>query len=143
VTRLGRALGEMRGAPTTDPMSPRSLACAGLGAIATLITPAAAAAPATPAAALTNCRLTTAQELHSGPSYLTSVAVSGTSCNEGVALAKAYYRCRVRAGGPAGRCRSTVLGFRCTETRTGIKIQYDGIVTCTRARVLHKYVQDT
>jgi len=126
-------------------MSPRSLACAALGATALFAAPGALAAGHTAAAALSNCKLTAAQELHSGPSYLTSVAVSGTSCSEGIALAKAYYRCRVRAGGAAGHCRGTVLGFRCTESRTGIKIQFDGIVTCTRgrARVLHKYVQDT
>ena len=105
---------------------------------------AASSAPGAQAAA--TCHLSNHDQRGGlGPSYVTSLSVSGTSCSTGIALVKAYYRCRVRSGGPKGRCHSTVLGFHCSEQRTGISVQFDGKVSCASGsrRVYHTYVQDT
>ena len=78
-----------------------------------------------------------------GLGYFTSLSVSGTTCATGVAVAFAYYRCRTRSG-PAGRCTTPVLGFRCHEIRNSIPTEIDARVTCTRPRatVVHTYQQD-
>ncbi len=110
---------------------------------------AGAAATRTPAAraAATSCKLTLAQEEHAGPSYLDSVSVSGgPSCSAGVALATAYYRCRLANGGVKGHCSKPVLGYRCTEgPRMAIPTEYIATVTCTKgaAHVLQRYTQYT
>ena len=109
---------------------------------------ASAAAPATArplASTAAACNITGKQE-NQGPTYLTSLSVSGgASCATGLSVVRAYYRCRVHAGGVKGYCHSSVLGFRCSEKRTGISIQFDSRVTCTRGhqRVYHTYTQDT
>ena len=109
---------------------------------------ASAAAPATGrplASVAAACNITGKQE-NQGPTYLTSLSVSGgASCATGLSVVRAYYRCRVHAGGVKGYCHSSVLGFRCSEKRTGISIQFDARVTCTRGhqRVYHTYTQDT
>lgn len=80
-----------------------------------------------------------------GPSYVTSLSVSGTSCANGKKLIKAYYRCRVRSGGAKGRCHRRVLGYRCSERRAGIPIQFDARVRCHKGRrhINHTYTQNT
>ena len=80
-----------------------------------------------------------------GPTYVTSLKVQHVSCATGIAVVRAYYRCRVHAGGVRGACHSLVLGYRCHEQRQGIAIQFDAKVTCTRGtrKVVHTYVQDT
>lgn len=80
-----------------------------------------------------------------GPSYVTSLKVRGTACTTGVQLVRAYYRCRVRAGGVRGKCHSRVLHYVCHERRQGISIQFDATVTCTRGtsrRIVHTYTQN-
>lgn len=96
-------------------------------------------------AAATKCSFKGLEQEHMGPSYVTSLAVSGVNCNFGKALVRAYYRCRVRSGGVRGYCHSPVYGFRCGERRSGIKIQFDARVTCVRGarRVTHTYTQNT
>jgi hypothetical protein len=114
------------------------LAVSGAWAVA----PAMARAPASAAGA---CNISGKQE-NQGPTYLTSLSVSGgASCATGLSVVRAYYRCRVHAGGVKGYCRSSVLGYRCSEKRMGISIQFDSSVTCTRGRlrVYHTYTQDT
>ena len=113
-------------------------------ALAELPSPASSA-PASAGASAT-CRLSNHDQRGGlGPSYVTSLSVSATSCSTGVAVVKAYYRCRVRSGGVKGRCHSSVLGFHCSEQRTGISVQFDAKVTCSSGhrRVYHTYVQDT
>ena len=97
-----------------------------------------------PAAETRTCKLGS-QARTLGPSYVTSLTVRGTTCLSGKRLVRAYYRCRVAQGGLDGRCRSTVRGYRCTEKRAGISIQFDGRVTCRKgeARVFHSYTQNT
>jgi len=91
------------------------------------------------------CNISGKQQ-NQGPTYLTSLSVSGgASCATGLSVVRAYYRCRVHAGGAKGYCRSSVLGYRCSERRMGISIQFDSSVTCTRGRlrIYHTYTQDT
>ncbi len=80
-----------------------------------------------------------------GPSYVTSLAVRGTSCRNGKKLVTAYYRCRVRSAGARGHCRRRVLGYRCSERREGIPVQFDARVRCSKGRkhVTHTYTQNT
>lgn len=126
------------------------LTVAWLGAVA--VTDAAAAsrptarttAPAHDAVSTTTCDV-----IHNGrslgPTYVTSLKVQNVSCATGIAVVRAYYRCRVHAGGVRGTCHSLVLGYLCHEQRKGIAIQFDAKVTCTRGarKVVHTYVQDT
>jgi hypothetical protein len=91
-----------------------------------------------------SCNITGKQR-NQGPTYLTSLSVSGVSCSTGLSVVRAYYACRLHSGGVKGYCHSRVLGFRCSEKRVGIPIQFDSKVTCARgtARVYHTYTQDT
>jgi hypothetical protein len=78
-----------------------------------------------------------------GVGYFTSVSATGTGCASANRLVLAYYRCRIKHG-KAGRCTSTVLGYRCTEKRNSIPTEIDARVTCRRggAKVIHTYQQD-
>lgn len=79
-----------------------------------------------------------------GPTYVTSLMETGTSCATAVSLVKAYYRCRLGNGGKKGRCGS-VAGFRCTEVRNAIKTQFTARATCRKGAVtvVHTYTQFT
>ena len=91
------------------------------------------------------CTVGAQESRHLGPTYVTSLKVRDRTCTFGKQLVRAYYKCRVAHGGAAGRCPAKVLGFACRETREGISIQFDAVVTCSRgtARVRHTYTQDT
>jgi hypothetical protein len=80
-----------------------------------------------------------------GPTYVTSLRVKRVSCRTGRRVVRAYYRCRIRAGGRRARCRSRVLRFRCSERRESISTQFDARVRCSRgaSRVWHNYTQFT
>jgi hypothetical protein len=120
-----------------------SCVLAALGATA-ISAPAATARALPRAVSFTTCDvLKDGRNL--GPTYVTSLKVAGVSCTQGVRVVKAYYRCRVAAGGVRGTCNSPVDGYKCTEKRQGIKIQFDAKVTCKRGarEVYHTYVQDT
>ena len=80
-----------------------------------------------------------------GPTYVTTLDVRGVSCARGRDVVRAYHRCRYRNGGKDGRCRSRVLRFRCSESRSGIKTQFSGRVRCVRGSrvVSHRYTQFT
>ncbi len=126
------------------PMRPASravLLTAALAAVASGVAVAGASAGATTTKTCDVSR--NAQRL--GPSYVTSLKVRGTACTTGVRLVRAYYRCRVRAGGVHGKCHSRVLHYVCHERRKGISIQFDATVTCTRGtsrRIVHTYTQN-
>jgi hypothetical protein len=79
-----------------------------------------------------------------GSGYFTSLRVTRVSCSTGRRVTLAHYHCRVRSG-PAGRCHSRVLGYRCVERRQAIKVEFDSIVTCQRGRrrVVYSYQQNT
>lgn len=95
--------------------------------------------------AATTCHLTSREQRHLGPSYVTSLSVTNTGCTTGKDVVKAYYECRIHNGGKRGHCNHTVLGYSCSERRSGIKIQFDATVNCYRGKrhVLHTYVQNT
>jgi hypothetical protein len=116
-----------------------------VGALIATAPLAASVAHASPTARPSaNCNINGKQR-DSGPTYLTSLSVSGTGCATGLRVVRAYYACRVASGGVKGYCHKPVLGFRCSERRQGISIQFDSSVTCVKgqARVLHTYTQDT
>ncbi len=76
--------------------------------------------------------------------YFQRVTVTKVSCATGSRVALAYYRCRTRAGGLAGRCPGPgVLGYRCSEVRNADSTEILGRVTCRRgtAKVVHVYDQ--
>ena len=107
-----------------------------------LLAPAALGSGGAQAAA--RCRLGAAEQRHLGATYVTSLSVSSTSCARGKDVVRAFHRC-ARRHGLRGRCTSPVLGYHCTERRSGIATQYTGKVTCSRgrARVVHTYTQFT
>lgn len=83
---------------------------------------------------------------HLGPTYLTSLTVSGTTCSTGLAVVKAYHACQVKHGGVSAKCTSTVDGFRCTEKRgPSIPTEFYSSVSCQdhSKRVAYKYSQFT
>ncbi|MEA2468776.1 MAG: hypothetical protein QOJ57_2902, partial [Thermoleophilaceae bacterium] len=65
-----------------------------------------------------------------------------TSCATGKAVVRAFHKCRK---GPRGRCHRRVKGFKCTEHRSGIAVQFNSRVTCKRGGkvVKHTYTQNT
>jgi hypothetical protein len=101
---------------------------------------------ATPSsAALRTCQLSGSKQRALGPTYVTSLRVSHTSCTSGERLVRAYYNCRKAHGGIKGTCHSRVRGYHCTEKRGGIRTQFSAKVTChsgTR-EVVHTYTQFT
>ncbi|MEA2221312.1 MAG: hypothetical protein QOJ35_3938 [Solirubrobacteraceae bacterium] len=118
--------------------------------IATLAAVAAAgAALAIPASsgAATTCKLSLKTARSLGPTYVTQLKVSGTTCANGVKVTRAYQTCRLKHG-KKGHCTTRVLGYSCTDRRPAsetIPTQFTGHVTCRRgdARVTHVYQQDT
>ena len=114
--------------------------------IAAVATTAALAAPATSAAA-TTCKLSLKAARGMGPTYVTVMKVTGTSCANAVKVTKAFHKCRL-AKGKDGRCTKRVLGYRCTDRRPSserIPTQFTGYVTCKKggARMTHQYQQNT
>ncbi|HEV2723392.1 MAG TPA: hypothetical protein VGV10_02070 [Thermoleophilaceae bacterium] len=86
------------------------------------------------------------QQDNLGATYVINLRVSGTSCRNGKRVVKTFHSCRRRAGGRDGRCRSRVLGYRCSERRLNvIPSQYDARVRCKKPgrEVFHRYTQNT
>jgi hypothetical protein len=88
------------------------------------------------------------QERDFGPTYITSLRVTGTSCRRGKQVVRAFHACRRAHGGiKRGRCPYTtsLLGYHCREKRGSIPTQTTGKVTCRRgsATVVHTYTQFT
>jgi hypothetical protein len=113
------------------------LACALAPAAALLL----AAAPSGAASATKSC----SPPKYPSIGYFNRLTVSGTSCTTGGKVALAYYRCRTKSGkNLAGRCTTSVLGYRCSEVRHTIPTEIAGRVTCRRggATVVHVYQQD-
>jgi hypothetical protein len=105
-----------------------------------LATGAQAAQPAT-AAKTTKCDISkVATKL--GPTQVTSLTVSKTTCKNGIAIVKAYHACRT-AHGVSGRCVKKVKGYACRETRTTGPTEFSAKVVCVKgkATVKHSYRQ--
>jgi hypothetical protein len=117
------------------------------GTIAIAAVLAAALAAFAASAALAGTPTRTARSCtppkYPGVGYFTTLSVKGVSCSTGKKLVLAYYRCRLKHG-KAGKCHSTVMGFKCTEKRNSIPTEIDARVTCRRdsAKVVHTYQQD-
>lgn len=83
---------------------------------------------------------------HLGPTYLTSLSVSGTSCSTGLAIVRGYHACQLKHGGVKARCSSAVSEFHCTEKRgPSIPTEFFSSVSCQSGskRVNYKYSQFT
>ena len=66
------------------------------------------------------------------------------SCRRAKKVVRAYYNCRLDNGGKRGKCKG-VSGYSCSESRSGIRTQFDARVTCRKGgkRVKHTYTQNT
>lgn len=111
------------------------------------LAPVAAARPH--ARAAKSCSLSSAERGGSkpstlGPTYVTSLSATGTSCAKAKRVVRAFHRCRL-ANGRAGRCARKVRRYRCSEQRSSSPAQIDSSVTCKRGsrRVTHRYTQNT
>ncbi len=127
---------------------PRRIALLGSTLTLVLALPAGAGAVATagaqaggPSAAATR---TCPAPRYPGQGYFTSLTVKRVSCARGRTVTLAHYRCRTRSG-RAGRCRSRVLGYRCSEQRQSIPTEINARVTCRSGarRVVYTYQQNT
>lgn len=118
----------------------RSLAVASALALTSLAAASTAAAAPVAAAAKT-CDIRGAEATF-GPTSVSSLSVTGVSCDEGKKVVRAYYRCRT-ANGVSGRCVRKVRGLACREQRTTVGNQFDASVTCTKrgVSVRHRYSQ--
>jgi hypothetical protein len=117
------------------------ISCLTLAATAAVSLPAVA-----PASAATRTCSLAGKERKLGPTYVTSLKATGTSCRAARRVVKSYYRCRVENGGKDGTCQHKVRRYSCSEHRSNvIETQYDAHVTCRRgsARVIHDYTQFT
>ena len=97
--------------------------------------------------AATSCKLSLSAARSMGPTYVTVLKVTRTSCANGKKVTKAFHTCRLKKGAK-GRCTTKVLGYTCTDRRPAsetIPTQFTGHVTCKRgdARITHSYQQDT
>jgi hypothetical protein len=116
-----------------------------LAALAVLALAAPAASNAHRAVSAGACSIPNGGE-HLGPTYLTSLNVSGTSCSAGLAVVRGYHSCQLRHGGVKGYCTSSVNGLRCTERRgPSIATEFYSSVSCRAGsrRVNYKYTQFT
>lgn len=113
------------------------VACLVLGA---LLAPTLSSASSSAAHAARTC----SPPKYPGSGYFTSVTVRGVSCATGRKVVLAHYRCRTRSG-RAGRCRRSVLRYRCSETRRTIATEINGRVSCRRGgrRFAYTYQQNT
>ena len=115
--------------------------------VAAIATAAALAAVPASAGAATTCKLSLKTARSMGPTYVTVMRVTGTSCANGIKVTKAFHKCRL-AKGIRGRCTTKVLGYSCTDRRPSsesIPTQFTGHVICRKggARITHTYQQNT
>jgi hypothetical protein len=113
-------------------------------ACASALTPTASGAGA-PARAAGGCGIPNGGE-NLGPTYLTSLTVSDTTCAVGLKVVRAYHVCQVKHGGLTARCTAAVDGFRCKEKRgPSIPTEFYSSVSCTdhAQRVSYQYSQFT
>jgi hypothetical protein len=123
-----------------------ALALAGL--LVALLAPSGSASPVAHTASFSACDISGKQQ-DLGASYVTSLKVQGVSCTKAEKLIKAYHQCRHQAGGAAGTCSATLLGFKCKDGgRTGVpNVQYNATAKCHKVsnaskRVKSRYTQN-
>ena len=108
--------------------SPRStvilvLSLAMLSAFAVATAAASPGADDPTASAAATCRLSSSKQRSLGPTYVTALSVSGTSCATGERVVKAYYRCRVRNGGRRAPYRQRTRASNCVEMDSRVSVQ--------------------
>lgn len=117
------------------------LALAAASSVAVALVAPAAGAPTAHAARTITCDVSRVADRF-GATSVTSLKVSGTSCDAGKRVVRAFTRCRL-ANGVSGRCVRLVKGFACGEIRTNLPTEISSRVTCKkrRATVVHHYTQ--
>lgn len=76
--------------------------------------------------------------------YVYTVKAKNTSCRKAWKVIKAFHACRKENGGPRGRCKSRVEGYRCDEgKRDNVTqgVRYRAEVVCKKGakKVKHDY----
>jgi hypothetical protein len=124
-----------------------ALALAGM--LVALLASSGSAAPVAHTASFSPCNIDGKQQ-NLGASYVTSLKVQGVSCTKAEKLITAYHQCRHQAGGPAGMCGETLLGFKCKDgKRQSVPgVQYNATAKCHKVsnaskRVKSRYTQNT
>jgi hypothetical protein len=110
-----------------------------LALLAALVRPAAGSARS--AAKPQSCNI--ASVAHAlGPTTVSSLRVTNVACPKGIAIVKAFHKCRT-SHGKAGHCVQLVQGYACQEQRHNFPTEIEGSVVCKKgtAVVSHKYVQ--
>lgn len=111
---------------------------AALVALGLMGTPASAAGP--DASASASCSI---KGKYPPASYVTSIKTSRVGCAKAKKVVKAYHKCRRTK---AGKCKSRVQGFKCTEGRrsTVPGVQYSTKVTCKKGsrKIVSSYTQN-
>ncbi len=113
-----------------------------LVATAAIVAGGAQAAPHATAAA-TKCDVSKVASTL-GPTAVTSLTVTKTTCKNGIAVVKAFHACRT-AHGVSGRCVKRVKGYACNERRTTVPGSFSATVRCVKGKaiVAHAYTQTT
>jgi hypothetical protein len=128
---------EMRWRRTLARTSAAACAVIALAVSLSLTAAAAAGAATAPVASATGGCTLGNKGRTLGPTYVTQLSVSHTSCATGMKVIRAYNHCRLASGGVKGYCRSKVLGFRCSEHRPqSSSIQFIAKVRCTKGRAV-------
>jgi hypothetical protein len=106
------------------------------------------ASPVAQKSAFTACNIDGKQK-NLGASYVTSLKVQGVTCAKAEKVIRAYHLCRKANGGPAGKCGSAVLGFKCKDgKRVGVPdVQYNATAKCRKLsndakRIKSSYTQN-
>jgi hypothetical protein len=123
------------GGPEMSRRLARASAPLAASALLVLALAAAGGATASPAVhAAGRCHLTSHEQRHMGPSYVTSLSVRNTRCRTGKAVVRSYHR---HSGHVSGwSCHRRILDKS--------RFQYDARVTCRRGgkRVVWTYTQN-
>jgi hypothetical protein len=84
-------------------------------------------------ASLSSCDINGKQQ-DLGASYVTSIDVAKVSCDQAEKVVLAYHHCRFANGGAGGTCKTTVVGFTCTEgARQSVPgVQYNATADCRK-----------
>jgi hypothetical protein len=124
-------------------MSPLRTGAALVAAAAVLALAGGASAAPHATAAATKCDVTKVATTL-GPTEVTSLTVTKTTCKTGIDVVKAYQACRLK-NGVSGRCVKKVKGYACREVRSSGPTEFTATATCTKKKVVvkHSYRQTT
>ena len=99
----------------------------------------------TSTASLSQCNISGRQQ-NLGASYVTSIQVAKIACGQAEKVVVAYHHCRQASGGAGGTCKSSVVGFTCTEgARQSVPgVQYNATVDCHKgsSEIKSSYTQN-